>query len=122
MVILPHIVQRKHAFLGEIKEMSKTKKLQSRKKIVLEFLHKRLCHISNRSFLARDTANVCDIIELRIYPDPFCTSSQIYSMNKKTRSKNPQKPKSPFKWVLWTHYHQQHQNALQVKALYLITF
>ena len=34
-VTLPHSAQRKHAFLGEIKEISKTKKLPSRKKIDL---------------------------------------------------------------------------------------
>ena len=31
--------------------------------------------------------------------DHFCTSCQISSMNKRARSKNPLKPKSPFKWV-----------------------
>ena len=31
VVTLPHNAQTKHAFLGEIKEMSKTKKLPSRK-------------------------------------------------------------------------------------------
>ena len=34
-VILLHSAPRKHVFLGEIKEMSKTKKIPSRKKIVL---------------------------------------------------------------------------------------
>ena len=34
-VTLPHISQRKHAFLEKIKEMSKKKKLPSRKKIAL---------------------------------------------------------------------------------------
>ena len=43
------------------------------------------------------TANAWEDIELRIYPDPFCTSFQISSMNKKDGSKNPLKPKSPFK-------------------------
>ena len=38
VVILPHSVQRKHSFFGEIKEISKTKKLPSRKKIALELL------------------------------------------------------------------------------------
>ena len=33
LVTLPHSTQSKHAFLWEIKEMSKTKKLPSRKKI-----------------------------------------------------------------------------------------
>ena len=37
-------------------------------------------------------------IKLRIYPDPFCISCQISSMNKKAGSKNPLKPRAPFKW------------------------
>ena len=44
------------------------------------------------------TDNDWEDIELRIDPDPFCTSCQIYSMNKKAGSKNPLKPKSPLKW------------------------
>ena len=47
-VTLPHSAQRKHAFLGKIKEMSKTKKLPSRKKIDLELLHKKLGNRSTR--------------------------------------------------------------------------
>ena len=38
-VTLPHSAQRKHAFLGKIKEMSKKNKLPPRKKIALELLH-----------------------------------------------------------------------------------
>ena len=38
-VILPHSAHRKHAFWGEIKQMSKTKKLPSKKRICLELLH-----------------------------------------------------------------------------------
>ena len=34
-VTLPHSAQTEHAFIGEIKEMSKTKKLPARKKIDL---------------------------------------------------------------------------------------
>ena len=45
---LPHSAQRKHAFLGQIKEMSKTNKLPARKKIALELLHQRLGHRSTR--------------------------------------------------------------------------
>ena len=71
----------------------------ARKKIALELLHHRLGHISTRSLLYGDTANVWEDVELRIDPDPFCTSCQIYSMNKKARSKIPLKPKVPFKWV-----------------------
>ena len=38
-------------------------------------------------------------IEPKIDPVPFCTSCDISSMNKKTRSKNTLKPKAPLKWV-----------------------
>ena len=49
--------------------------------------------------LAGDTANVWEYIELRIYPDPFCTLCQISSMNKKARSEIPLKLRAHFKWV-----------------------
>ena len=78
-------------------EMSKTKKFPATKKIALELLHQILGHKSTRSLLAGDTANFCKNIELRIDPDPFCTSCQFFSMNKKARSKIPLKPKAPFK-------------------------
>ena len=81
-------------------EKSKKNKLPARKKIALELLHQILGHRSTRSLLAGDTANVWEDVQLRIDPDPFCTSCQISSMNKKARYKNPLKPKAPFKWVL----------------------
>ena len=81
--------------------MSKTNKSPSMKKIDLELLHQRLGHISTISFLDGDTANVWEEIELRIDPDPFCTSCQISSMKKKARSKNLLKPNAPLKRVLW---------------------
>ena len=89
----------KHTFWWEFKEMSTTKKLPSRNNIALELLHHILGHIFTRSLLDRDTANVWEDIKLRIDPDSFGTSCQISSMKKKVRSKNPLKPKSPFKWV-----------------------
>ena len=58
VVTLPHSAQRKHAFTGKIKNMSKKNKYPARKKIALEFIHQRLGHISNISLLAGDTANV----------------------------------------------------------------
>ena len=94
---LPHSALRKHAFSGKIQDVSK--KNPARKKIALELLHQRLGHRSTRSLLAVDTTNVWEDVELRIDPGPFCTSCQIYSMNKKARSKIPLKPKAPFKWV-----------------------
>ena len=39
-------------------------------------------------------------VDLRIDPDPFCTSCQISSMNKKARYKIPIKPKAPFNLVI----------------------
>ena len=55
-VTLPHIAQRKHAFLGKIKNMSKKNKFPARKKIALELLHQRLGHRSTISLLAGDTS------------------------------------------------------------------
>ena len=57
-VTLPHTAQRKYVFLGEIKEMSKTKLLPSGKKIDLELLHQKLGHKFTRSLLAGGNANV----------------------------------------------------------------
>ena len=98
---LQHSAQRKHAFLGKIKDMSKKNKLPARKEISLELLHQRLGHRSTRTLLAGDNANVWEDVELRIDSDPFCTSCQISSMNKKAMSKIPLRPEAPFKWVLW---------------------
>ena len=49
--------------------------------------------------MAGDTAHVWMDTKIRIYPGHFFTSCNIYSMIKKAISKNPLKPKSPFKWV-----------------------
>ena len=98
-VTLLHSAQRKHAFTGKILDVSKKNKFPARKKIDLELLHQRLGHRSTRSFLAGDTANGWEDVELIIDPDPFCTSCQISSMNKNSRSKIPLNPKAPFKWV-----------------------
>ena len=98
-VTLPNSAQRKHAFTGKIKDMSKKDKFPARKKIALELLHQILGYRSTRSLLAEYTANVWEGVELRIDPYPFCTSCQISSMNKKARSKIPLNPKAPFKWV-----------------------
>ena len=77
-VTLPHSAQRKHAFWGEIKQISKTDKLPSRKKIALELLHQRLGHISTISLLAVETSNLWEYIELRIYPYPFFAHHAIF--------------------------------------------
>ena len=67
-VTLPHSAQRKHTFLGKIKEMSKKNKLPARKKIALELLHQILGHRSTRSLLYGDTDNYWEDVELRIDP------------------------------------------------------
>ena len=77
------------------------KKNPARNKNALELLHQILGHRSTRSLIAGDTDNLWEDEELRIDPDPFCTSCKISSMNKKARSKLPLKPKAPFKWVSW---------------------
>ena len=79
---LPHNAQRKHVFLGKIKQMSKSKKLPPRKKVALKILHQILGQISTISFMSGDTANIWEDIELRIDTEPFCTSCQIYSIKK----------------------------------------
>ena len=94
-VTLPHSALIKHAFSGKIKDVSK--KNLARKQIALKLLHQRLGHRSTRLFLAGDTANVWEDVELKIFPEPFCTSCKISSMNKKAKSKIPLKPKAPFK-------------------------
>ena len=79
--------------------MESSKKNPKRKKIALELMHQRLGHRSTRSLIVGDTANNWEYVELRLDPDPFCTSCKFSSMNKKARSKIPLKPKAPFKWV-----------------------
>ena len=82
-VTLPHSTQRKHTFLVKIKQIPKSRKIAPRKKAALELLHHRLGHRYTRSLMSGDNANICQDIELRINPDPFCTSCQISSINKK---------------------------------------
>ena len=81
--------------------MSKTTKTPYRNKVALELLHQILDHGCTRSLLFGDTANIWEDIELRIFPETFCTSCQNYSMNKKVRSKNPLKSKAPFKLLFF---------------------
>ena len=70
-VTLPHSAQKKHAFLGEIKKMSKSKKIAPRNKVSLKLLHHRLGHRSTRSLMAGYTVKIWHEIELRIDPEPF---------------------------------------------------
>ena len=96
-VILPQSAQRKHALMVKTNKKSKSQKQITKKKVYLGLFHQALGHISTRSIRTGYTSNVWQDIELRINPDPFCTSCQISTMNKKSRSKKPLKPKSPFK-------------------------
>ena len=121
-VPLPRSAKRKHAFLGKIREISKTKKLPARKKFSLELLHQRLGHRSTRSFLAGDTDNVWEDKELRINPHPFFKSCQIYSMIKKARYKNPMNPKSPFKRVFMYIIPSTAPKILTSEIVFIIIF
>ena len=80
---LPHSAQTKHTFFGEIKEMLKTKKLPSRKKIALELLYHRLDHRSTIALLVGYTANVWEDIDLRIYADPISQHVKISQWTKR---------------------------------------
>ena len=82
-VKLPHSSVRKHAFVVKSMEISKKNPIKNpkRKKIALELMHQRLGHRSTRSLIAGDTANVWEDVDLKIDPDPFCTSCKISSMN-----------------------------------------
>ena len=95
---LTHSTQRKHAFVVNTKE-SKNHKSKFLKIYIFELLNQRLGHRSKRSLLDVDTENVWQNIELRVDPDPFCTSFQISIINKKARSSKPLKSKTSFKWV-----------------------
>ena len=86
---------------GGIKKISKSKKIAPRNKAALGLLQNILGHRSTISLISGDTVSLWQEIELRIGPEPFCTSCQISSINKEARSKNPLKPKAHFKWVLW---------------------
>ena len=98
-VTLPHSAQQKHDFLVKMKGKSKSKKQNSKNKVSLELLNQILGHRSTRSLLDEDNVNVWQDIELRLYPDPFCTSFQISTINKKARSDTPLKAKTPL-WFL----------------------
>ena len=90
--------------LGKIKQVSKSKKIAPRTKIALELLHHILGYRFTRSLMAGYNANVCKDFELTIYSDPFCTSCQIFPMNKKAISRDSLNPKARLKWVYGYYY------------------
>ena len=67
---------------GEIIVLSKLKKIATRKRVPLEFLHHRLGHKSTRSLLAADTNNFWKDIELKIDPDFFYSMSYFFNEQK----------------------------------------
>ena len=68
-------------------------------KFFFELLHQRLGHRSRRSLLAGNNGNSWKDIEIRVDPDPLCTSCQISTINKKSISKTSLKFKTPKIWV-----------------------
>ena len=85
---------------GKDNRKVKLQKKTPKKKFSLELLHQRLGHRSTIYLLADHPISVWKDIELKVDPEPFCTSCQIPTINKKPRSKIPLQPKTPFKWVL----------------------
>ena len=90
--LIYHIVHSRNMHFGGGKQVLKSKKIAPRTKAALELLHHRLGHRFTISLMAGDNENVWKDFELRIDSDPFCTLCQIFSMNKKARSKNPLNP------------------------------
>ena len=72
--------------------------------------------------MAGYNANVWKDIEPRIYPEPFFTSCHISSTNKKARSKNPLKPKAPFKWGFMGIIPETPHKSLTSETNFLIIF
>ena len=56
-VTIPHMAQRKHAFLVKTKDMSKSNKIAPRNKGASGLLHHRFGRICTRSFIDGYTAN-----------------------------------------------------------------
>ena len=94
-VKLPHSAQRK-LFFGKNKIKVKITKEKSQKENHLVLLNHILEHRSTKSLMDGDTVKFWEYIAIRVYPDPFCTSCQISTINKKPRSKTPLKLKTPF--------------------------
>ena len=82
-----------------MKEKSIPQKYIPKKKVSLELLHQRLGHRSTRSILAGYTEVFWQEIQLRVYPEPFCTPYQIFTINKNYISKKPLNLKIPSKWA-----------------------
>ena len=62
-------------------------------------LHQRLGHRCTISLIDEDTEKSWQDIEHQIYPDPFSTSCQIYSMNKEAMSKHTLNQRHLSKWI-----------------------
>ena len=71
MVTLPHSAHRKHAILVQIKQMSKSNKYHLEINLPWDCYTTILGNRCNISFMAGDTANIWQDIELRIDIDPF---------------------------------------------------
>ena len=96
---LPHSAQIKYYFLIKTKEKSKSQNQIPKKKFSLGLFHQILVNISTRSLVAGYTENVWQDIELRLDTDHLCTSYQISTINKNSRSKKPLKTNTPSNWV-----------------------
>ena len=96
-VTLPHSAQRKHAFWGGIKQISKSKKLAPRKKVSLELFQYGLGHRSTRPLMAGDTVNFWRDVELRIDKDPFLHIMSNFFNEQKGRVLESTKANGPFK-------------------------
>ena len=111
MVTLPHRPQRKHAFLVKKKEKSNSQKQIPEEKISLGILHQTLGHRSTRPLLDGYNANVWKYIEIRVDPDPCCTSCQIYTIEKRLYQRHILKTIYLSNGRSWTPYHPHLQKV-----------
>ena len=71
-----------------------------RTQVSLDLLHSRLGHRSTRALLAADAAEMWKDVEVKLSPDPFCTSCKIATITKRNRSKVPMKADRPLARVV----------------------
>ena len=91
---LPHSEERKYTFLVKTKESSKPQKQIPKRKVSFELLHQWLGHMYTRLLLDGDTTNVFQYIDIRVDPDPFCTSCQISTIKKVIDQRNLWNPRN----------------------------
>ena len=114
-IMLAHRTERDRALPMRIRER---KRKQTRSQVSLEHLHQCLGHRATRSLLAADAAGLWEDVEIRMDPDPFCTSCKVATITKKSRSKQPLDPVGPLKWVFMDIIPSPHSKSIDKEACF----